>query len=740
MFPPHDLHPAAINRHESFDEVFSLHGIEEWGAAVMEGELFGRKREQFVLCALLPYSAAQKMPKPKREGVRSYIEPFAWKVDYHRDVRAFLERFLTAVRGSSLHLLTECDITYCVDTSGFDDRLIAERCGVGLRGRNHLVINRHYGTRHFIGYLVFDFHAWAEEDAFGRGLIDALRAFFSAGRFDKPSTLCESCRRCRTACPTGALTSGVARCLSFVTQSSADIPEDLRLRMGDRLYGCSICQQVCPHNADLAEEFDEGDVSYVDPYEILAMSNKEFKRAYGHMGFAWRPARIYKRNALINIGNTGDERDFLKLSNNTFHFDDEMLKYLEWAKTRLSTTIYQGFGGIMRQSDQFFMDKIQELKDQGVYRKLPVISGPNTSEIVLNGKKVINLSSNNYLGLANHPKLIEATHRGVDSHGAGAGAVRTIVANTDLLEQLEEKLAEFKREEAVVVYQSGFNCNAGTIQAITEKGDLIISDELNHASIIDGVRLSKADKGVFKHSDMEDLERVLKEKRANYRNCLIITDGVFSMDGDIAKLPEIVALAEKYNCMTYVDDAHGSGVLGENGRGTVDHFHLHGKVDFIIGTLSKAIGVVGGYVAGSKLMKDWLLHRGRPILFSTALTPASIAAITASVDLLASTTEFTDKLWDNAGYFKAELGKYGFNTGHSETPITPVIIGEEAKSLEFSKKLLENGVFVSAIVFPTVPKGTGRVRCMVTAGHTKEQIDKAVEVFAKVGKEMGIIK
>lgn len=394
----------------------------------------------------------------------------------------------------------------------------------------------------------------------------------------------------------------------------------------------------------------------------------------------------------------------------------------------------------MRKSDEFFQKKLQELKDQGVYRTLPIIEGPNTAEIMLNGKKVINLSSNNYLGLANHPKLIEATHKGVDSHGAGAGAVRTIVANTDLLENLEKKLAEFKREEAVVVYQSGFNCNAGTIQAITDKGDFIISDELNHASIIDGVRLSKADKGVFKHSDMEDLEKLLKEKRANYNNCLIITDGVFSMDGDIAKLPEIVALAEKYNCMTYVDDAHGSGVLGENGRGTVDHFHLHGKVDFIVGTLSKAIGVVGGYVAGSQLMKEWLLHRGRPILFSTALTPASISAITASVELLSSSSEFTDKLWDNAKYFKEKLGKLGFNTGHSETPITPVIIGEEAKSLEFSKKLLENGVFVSAIVFPTVPKGTGRVRCMVTAGHTKEQIDKAVSVFEKVGKEMGILK
>lgn len=390
-------------------------------------------------------------------------------------------------------------------------------------------------------------------------------------------------------------------------------------------------------------------------------------------------------------------------------------------------------------SNKYFEEKIAELKEQGVYRKLPVLGGPSEAQITLNGKKVINFSSNNYLGLATHPKLIEATHKAVDKYGAGAGAVRTIVANTDILEELEQKLAVFKREEAAIVYQSGFNCNAGTIQAITEKGDLIISDQLNHASIIDGVRLSRADKAVYKHSDMDDLERVLKEKRDSYNNCLIITDGVFSMDGDIAKLPEIVELAEKYQCMTYVDDAHGSGVLGENGRGTVDHFGLHGRVDFIVGTLSKAIGVVGGYVAGSSLMKEWLLHRGRPLLFSTALTPGSIAAISAAVELLTKESKFTDNLWDNARYFKNLLGELGYNTGQSETPITPVIIGDEAKSLEFSRKLLENGVFVSAIVFPTVPKGTGRVRCMVTAAHTKEQMDTAVSIFEKVGKEMGII-
>lgn len=387
----------------------------------------------------------------------------------------------------------------------------------------------------------------------------------------------------------------------------------------------------------------------------------------------------------------------------------------------------------------YLKEKIEDLKKEGVYRKLPILGGANEAEIMLNGQKVINLSSNNYLGFANHPRLKEGAIKAVEKYGAGAGAVRTIVGNMSIHEELEELLAEFKREEAAFIYQSGFNCNAGTIQAITEKGDLIISDELNHASIIDGVRLSKADKKIFKHSDIDDLERVLKENRDKYRNALIITDGVFSMDGDIAKLPEIVDLAEKYEAMTYVDDAHGSGVLGESGRGTVDHFGLHGRVDFSIGTLSKAIGVVGGYVAGSKTMYEWLNHRARPVLFSTTIPPAAAGAIIEAIKMLKESTEHTDKLWENAKYFKEKLGKLGFNTGESETPITPVIIGEEAKSMEFSQKLLENGVFVSAIVFPTVPRGTGRVRCMVTAGHTKEQLDRAVDTFKKVGEETGVL-
>ncbi len=387
----------------------------------------------------------------------------------------------------------------------------------------------------------------------------------------------------------------------------------------------------------------------------------------------------------------------------------------------------------------YLKEKIQELKDTGVYRKLPVNSGPCDAVIELNGKEVINLSSNNYLGLANHERVKKAAIAAVEKYGAGAGAVRTIVGNMDIHEQLEVVLAKFKREEAVVVFQSGFACNAGTIQAITDKGDLIISDELNHASIIDGVRLSKADKAVFKHSNMVDLERILKEKRNQYKTVLIITDGVFSMDGDIAKLPEMVELAEKYDCLTYVDDAHGSGVLGENGRGTVDHFGLHGKVDFSIGTLSKAIGVIGGYVAGRQVMKEWLLHRGRPILFSTALPPAAVGAIIESVTMLMESSEYTDRLWSNAHYFKDKLAKLGYNIGKSETPITPIIIGDEKKTMDFSRTLLENGVYVSGIIFPTVAKGSGRVRCMISASHTTEQLDKAINIIEKVGKELEII-
>ena len=369
---------------------------------------------------------------------------------------------------------------------------------------------------------------------------------------------------------------------------------------------------------------------------------------------------------------------------------------------------------------QYFEEKIDKLKADGVYRKLPINYGACANVIDLNHRQVVNLSSNNYLGLASHPRLKQAAIDAIEKYGVGAGSVRTIVGNQDLLEELEVILAEFKEEEAVTVFQSGLNCNLGTIQAITEKGDLIISDELNHASIIDGVRLSKADKAVYKHNDMLSLEAILKEKRDDYANVLIITDGVFSMDGDLAKLPEIVSLAKKYHALTYVDDAHGSGVLGRGGRGTVDHYGLNGEVDFIIGTLSKAIGVIGGYVASKQSVKEWLLHRARPILFSTALPPSAIAATIEAVKMLMESDEYTQKLWDNAKYFKKGLKDLGFNIGVSETPITPVMIGSEALTMQFSRELLNEGVFVSGIVFPTVAVGKGRCRAMISASHSKD--------------------
>ena len=386
----------------------------------------------------------------------------------------------------------------------------------------------------------------------------------------------------------------------------------------------------------------------------------------------------------------------------------------------------------------FLSKQVQDLKDQGVYRKIPVLESANDAEVIIDGKPVINLCSNNYLGFATHPRLKKAAIEAIEKYGVGAGAVKTIAGNLNLHEELEEALAVFKKEEAVMLFQSGFNCNAGVIQAITQAGDLIISDELNHASIIDGVRLSRADKAVFKHSDMNDLERVLIEKRSKYNQVLIITDGVFSMDGDLAKLPEIVELAEKYQCLTYVDDAHGSGVLGENGRGTVDHFHLHGRIDFTIGTLSKAFGVIGGYVAGKKVMKEWLAHRARPLLFSTYLPPAVVAPLIEAVKMLSESDEYTKACWDNANYFKAKMKDAGFNIGHSETPITPVFIGDEAKTVLFSKTLLSEGVYVSPIIFPTVPKGLGRVRVIVSAAHTKAQLDLAIECFIKVKNSLDL--
>ena len=388
---------------------------------------------------------------------------------------------------------------------------------------------------------------------------------------------------------------------------------------------------------------------------------------------------------------------------------------------------------------KFLQVQLQELKDQGVYRKIPVVETANEAQIIVNGQTVINLSSNNYLGFANHPRLKQAAIEAVKRFGVGAGAVKTIVGNMSLHEQLETELAKFKREEAVLLFQSGFNCNAGVIQAVTSAGDLIISDALNHASIIDGIRLSKADRAVFKHSDMQDLRNLLEEMRNNYQQVLIITDGVFSMDGDLAKLPQIVQLAEEFNCLTYVDDAHGSGVLGENGRGTIDHFHLQGRVDFTIGTLSKAFGVMGGYVAGKQVLKEWLSHRARPLLFSTNLPPAVVGALLEGLKMLNESDEYTKALWDNSNYFKAKMEAAGFDIGHSETPITPVFIHDEALTMRFSKRLFEKGVFVSPIIFPTVPKGKARLRVMVTAQHTLPQLDASVIAFIETGKEFGLL-
>ena len=400
-----------------------------------------------------------------------------------------------------------------------------------------------------------------------------------------------------------------------------------------------------------------------------------------------------------------------------------------------------------RSLQSYLTGNLDELREKGLYRKLPVITGPTGAKAIINGKNVINLSSNNYLGLAGDERLKEASIKATEKYGAGAGAVRTIIGTLDIHEELEEKLAKFKKAEAVIVFQSGFTANMGAIPAIMTKQDAIISDELNHASIIDGCRLSGAKILRFKHSDMADMERVAKDAIASglYKKFLIITDGVFSMDGDIAKLPEMVKIAEKYDIPVYIDDAHGSGVLGKNsegklnGSGSVSHFGLHGKVDVQIGTLSKAIGVVGGYVAGSKELIDWLKLRGRPFLFSTAMTPGDTGAVIKAIDILSESTELVEKMWDNSNYFKKLLLGMGYDIGHSETPITPVIIGDEEKAMKFSDELFKEGVFAQGIAFPTVPRGTARVRNIVTAGHTKAMLDGAAEAYRKVGKNMGLI-
>ncbi|MBS2969067.1 glycine C-acetyltransferase [Metabacillus sp. KIGAM252] len=387
---------------------------------------------------------------------------------------------------------------------------------------------------------------------------------------------------------------------------------------------------------------------------------------------------------------------------------------------------------------EYLQEELDQMKEQGTFRKLVPLESEQGSKVVIDGREVIQLSSNNYLGLTSHPRLRKAAIEATEKYGAGTGSVRTIAGTFSMHEELERNLAKFKHTEASLVFQSGFTTNQGVLSSILTSEDVVISDALNHASIIDGIRLTKAARKVYKHVDMEDLERALKEC-SDYRVRLIVTDGVFSMDGNIAPLPQIVELAEKYDALIMVDDAHASGVLGENGRGTVNHFGLDGRVHIQVGTLSKAIGVLGGYVASTQTLIDYLIHKGRPFLFSTSHPPAVTAACIEAINVLLEEPELIEKLWDNAKFFKDGLTKLGFDTGKSETPVTPVIVGDEKKCHQFSDKLLEYGVFAQGIAFPTVSKGQARVRTIVTAQHSKEELQEALNLFEKAAKELNIL-
>ncbi|MDE3091393.1 MAG: glycine C-acetyltransferase [Chloroflexota bacterium] len=387
---------------------------------------------------------------------------------------------------------------------------------------------------------------------------------------------------------------------------------------------------------------------------------------------------------------------------------------------------------------QWISDELNNLRQQGLYNNIRTIDSPQGAWIVVDGKRVLNFCSNNYLGLANDVRLRDAAKKAIDDFGAGPAAVRTIAGTLTLHRELEARLAKFKGAEATIAFQSGFASNLGAISALVGKDDVIFSDELNHASIIDGARLSGAKIARYAHNDARALEDAIK-KETGFRRALIISDGVFSMDGDIAPLPDLVAVAERHDIMLMVDDAHGEGVLGRGGRGIVDHFKLHGRVDIEIGTLSKAFGVVGGYVAGKKEIVEWLNQRGRPFLFSSALTAADTAACIAGVDILEASTELVDKLWYNARYFKSEMKRLGFDTGKSETPITPVMLGDAPLAQKFSRALFENRVFGMAIGYPTVPQGKARIRVMISAAHARADLDRGLEAFAKVGKELGVI-
>ncbi|MFL7869795.1 MAG: glycine C-acetyltransferase [Anaerolineales bacterium] len=389
---------------------------------------------------------------------------------------------------------------------------------------------------------------------------------------------------------------------------------------------------------------------------------------------------------------------------------------------------------------EWLQQEIDGLKEAGLYNNIRTLSSPQGAWLVVDGKKVLNFCSNNYLGLANHPKIVKAARKATKTYGVGPGAVRTIAGTMDLHIELEKRLAAFKGVEAAITFQSGFNANLATIPALVGKEDVIFSDRLNHASIIDGCRLSGAKIIAYEHNNAESLEEAITENLSKYRRALIVTDGVFSMDGDIAPLPALYEVAKKHDILLMVDDAHGEGVLGKGGRGIVDHFGLHGKVDIEVGTMSKAFGVMGGVVAGNKVIVEWLRQRGRPFLFSSAVTVPDAAACIAAVDLLEESTELVDKLWENGRYFKAEMQKLGFDTGASETPITPVMLGEAPLAQEFSRELYKKGVFGTAIGYPTVPQGKARIRVMISAAHSKDDLDKGLKAFAKVGKKLGVIK
>jgi len=383
--------------------------------------------------------------------------------------------------------------------------------------------------------------------------------------------------------------------------------------------------------------------------------------------------------------------------------------------------------------------EIDGLKSQGLYNHIRTIGSPQGAWLVVDGKKVLNFCSNNYLGLANHPRLVAAAKKAADEMGVGPAAVRTIAGTTSLHLELEKRLAAFKGVEAAITFQSGFTANLATIPALVGKEDAIFSDRLNHASIIDGCRLSGAKIIPYEHCDVASLEAVVKENLSQYRRSIIITDGVFSMDGDVAPLDKIYEVARVYELLLMVDDAHGEGVLGKGGRGIVDHFGLHGKVDVEVGTLSKAFGVVGGVVAGNAVIVEWLRQRGRPFLFSSAVTAPDAAACLAALDLLEGSTELVDRLWENARYFKAGMQKLGFNTGLSTTPISPIMLGEAPLAQQFSRDLFEESVFAMALGFPTVPQGKARIRVMISAAHAQTDLDKGLAAFEKVGKKLGVI-